>query len=574
MALGWLLCIGPMVALADSEDLLDQRLDAAERLNASSHWRSGRAVLESIEPDLARASPEQRNAYDLSLARNLALSGASAAGLELIDQVLDRNPRIEIRLRALWLATNLAMSERSHHRAFNYAQEGLALIPRVDDPATRAGILGVAGLLYAEAGEFEQGIEMIQRGVDAAMEAPPDPQESTRCIAASRLAKAMRLGSDWQGAMDAAERALVHCREESNGHFIASLESEIGEILLQQGRLDEAEPWLERARQRQQDIGHRGGLLLTRLRLAELALGHDRDSDAEAWVDGIVDFFREARDWERKARAHRVLADIEEHRGNYEEAVEQLRRSSVALERFHARERTRRVAFLEARFDRDRQRRELALLEEQARASRLEQSSTDQQASLRLAVQSGGSLLIAALAWMLFRTTRQRRHFRALSRSDSLTGLLDHTAFFDTADEALQHSMQKRQGFVLVIADIDHFKRINDSHGHLAGDRVLRRISGLLRDLFPTPALLGRIGGEEFAIALQDCTTEQARSMIQAFQNRVRLAHSEDRAFRVTMSFGLAEFDGLESLEQLRRRTDAALYRAKQTGRDRLVVAE
>lgn len=553
---------------------LDEQLLLARQLNATAHWRSGRSILEFIEPRLETASVRQRNQYDLALAHNLALGGSSSAGLELIEQVLDREPAPDIRLNALWLAANLAQAERRYHLAFSYLRDGLILMPEVPDPAARAGVLGVAGLLYAQAGEVASGVELADRARQVAHQVDIDYPDSIRCISEQRLTDALSLGKDPDQTMVAALRALEQCRAERNGHFIAALESQIGQLHLDQGNRETARQWLETALQRQIDIGHRNGAMVSRLRLAQLAVSEGDFTAASQLLEGLAEGFRDRSAWDRQAQVHRLQAELAEQRQDFAEAVHQLKLEAVALEHFHEWDRARRMAYLEVSFDIESRRQELALLQEQVKATELEESSSHQHESMRTIIQSGAGLMIVLLGVLLFRTTRERRHFRALSRCDSLTGLLNHTSFFEAADQSLNACIADGKPFTLVVADIDHFKKVNDTHGHLSGDLVLCRVAGRMRELFDDPTILGRIGGEEFAIALPGSTIEVTHSRIELLRQRVNRVRSDDNGIAVTVSFGLAEFNGTETIEQLRRRADHALYRAKKAGRNRLVSAD
>jgi len=563
-----------VVKANDSTTNLDEQLLLARQLNATAHWRSGRSILEFIEPSLEGAGARQRNQYDLAMAHNLALGGSSGAGLELIEQILDRDPEPDIRLNALWLAANLAQAERRYHLAFSYLRDGLILMPEVSDPAARAGVLGVAGLLYAQAGEVSSGVELAERARQVAHQVDVDYPDSIRCISEQRLTAALTLDEDPEQTMDAALRALEQCRAERNGHFIAALESQIGQLHLDRGNRETARQWIETALQRQTEIGHRYGAMVSRLRLAHLAVSEQDFAAASELLEGLADEFRDRSAWDHQAKVHRLQARLAEERQDFAEAVHQLKLEAVAIERYHEWDRARRMAYLEVSFDIESRRQELALLREQARATELEETSSHQHESMRTIIQSGAGLMIVLLAVLLFRTTRERRHFRALSRCDSLTGLLNHTSFFEVADQSLNACIADGKPFTLVVADIDHFKKVNDTHGHLSGDTVLCRVAGRMRELFENPTILGRIGGEEFAIALPGSTIEVTQSRIELLRQRINRVRSDDNGIAVTVSFGLAEFNGTETIEQLRRRADHALYRAKKAGRNRLVSAD
>jgi diguanylate cyclase (GGDEF)-like protein len=569
-----LLALSAAVPISARSGTLVEQLDLIQQLNATSHWRSGRSILEEIEPQLARASASQRNRYDLLMAHNLALGGSTAAALELIEQVKRRRLDPRMHLTALWMASNLATAERSYERAFAYIKEGMALLPEVEDPGARAGLLGMAGRLYAEAGEVEQGVAMARQALEYAGLAEAGTHGSSQCAAGQRLAVALGKKGSLDAQLDAASQALEHCQREQNGHFSAALESLLGELHLQGGDLDAAERWLGQALDRSTSMGFVTGQMRTRLRLLQLGLERGDPMPDAATIDQMVSHFRTRRFWEPKALTHQLVARFAENSGDYPLAIEHLQREAVARERLASRQRSLRSAYLEVQYDRDTRRRELDLLQEQARVSALEQTTHRQGNTLRQVAQWGGGILIALLGVGLYQAARERRHYQNLSLRDSLTELLNHTSFFDAADRALTDCIGRQQAFTLAVGDIDHFKQINDRHGHLAGDTVLRRVASRMRAAFPHKAILGRVGGEEFAIAIPGEALHVAQQRLDSLRQQINTSRRGEQDWRVSMSFGVAEFNGAETIEQLRRRADQALYRAKEAGRDCVVSAD
>jgi diguanylate cyclase (GGDEF)-like protein len=118
----------------------------------------------------------------------------------------------------------------------------------------------------------------------------------------------------------------------------------------------------------------------------------------------------------------------------------------------------------------------------------------------------------------------------------------------------------------LVLADLDHFKAVNDSFGHAEGDRVIANFAGVLRRVAGTQGIPGRIGGEEFAVLLPLADLAAARLFAETV--RAGFGISESGGMRVTASFGIAMLSHDEPLHRLMQRADDALYRAKQSGRD------
>lgn len=184
-------------------------------------------------------------------------------------------------------------------------------------------------------------------------------------------------------------------------------------------------------------------------------------------------------------------------------------------------------------------------------------------------------LLLASIVFWLYRIKRSQLRFKWLSHRDGLTGILNHQQFIDEATIALFRLQKKCADGCLISIDLDHFKRINDTHGHAVGDAVLQHtVATCEHQLRPTD-LFGRMGGEEFGILLRECP--RARGMDIADRIRVAIGSTpmlqNGTVISISASVGLAATDvsGYE-LQRLCKEADAALYRAKRSGRNRVIA--
>lgn len=160
-------------------------------------------------------------------------------------------------------------------------------------------------------------------------------------------------------------------------------------------------------------------------------------------------------------------------------------------------------------------------------------------------------------------------HLTLLATTDPLTGALNRRSIM----EHLQTMADPKKQPCVMMADIDFFKQVNDTYGHAAGDRVIKTLTDTIRTVLREGDLLGRIGGEEFVVALESTDLPSA----QAIAERLRLTVAESQTpsddgapIKITVSFGLAQYNADESVEAWLGRADAALYRAKQYGRNRV----
>lgn len=183
-------------------------------------------------------------------------------------------------------------------------------------------------------------------------------------------------------------------------------------------------------------------------------------------------------------------------------------------------------------------------------------------------------LLVTAVVLVLVSLSlrRYQQRIATLATTDSLTELPNRRGFDLLANQAIQEARREQSPLCALLLDLDHFKDLNDSHGHLAGDAVLRGFARQLSDNLRQSDIICRWGGEEFILLLKDTPPEQARQLgekLRQHTERSRFDHNGAQ-LSITTSIGLAELRPDDALDQLIGRADHALYRAKQTGRNRL----
>ncbi len=160
---------------------------------------------------------------------------------------------------------------------------------------------------------------------------------------------------------------------------------------------------------------------------------------------------------------------------------------------------------------------------------------------------------------------------------DSLTGLLTRRYLDDSAKRMVElHLRNPKAGFAMVIADIDFFKKVNDTYGHLAGDHVLKEVADVLKKATRKSDLAVRFGGEEFALLLPMTGLTKAEGIAQRIRESVGdlIVDFEGTEISVTLSLGVAVHRPEETMDQLLQRADEALYRAKESGRNRVELEE
>ena len=169
---------------------------------------------------------------------------------------------------------------------------------------------------------------------------------------------------------------------------------------------------------------------------------------------------------------------------------------------------------------------------------------------------------------------RLEKDLRRMATTDSLTGLFNRGHFWDMSERELARGIRVHRAVSLLMIDLDHFKSVNDTYGHEVGDKVLKLVARVGRENLREIDIIGRIGGEEFAVLLPETGLSEAITVAERLREAVARAEvpTDKGPVSITISVGVAEDNGeLRDLGTLLKRADDALYAAKRKGRNRVI---
>lgn len=556
-----------MVTAGAAEEI-ENRIELARQLSVTDPTGSGLEILRELEAENENTSPRQRAEIELMLIRAIALKGANSEAMERALALAGHAQDVDQRVSAMRLAANLAINTGDYELAFIQLQRAMSLLEGIDSAKDEVTVYGMVSTFHSRAGDTLLAMDYAEKALASAMRAGDVRLE---CIASNWVGQAHAAVGEASPAVALAERALELCAQVNDQVTMTWIRNMLARLALDRGQIDDAENLLNESLAETPDIYHdlriESDLIRARIDLLRSNLGQA--------FDRYQALSRELGSSQRRGQFANALggaADAARQMGDLEAATA-FYKAQVAARREHVEQvNSLRLAQLAMGFDQALQNQEISLLQEQERYRDLTEKSQIQRRQLVTLATVGGGILALLLFAGLLHTLRERRHYRRLSDRDGLTQLFNHTRFFNQLDRELgEHASRP---LVLILADIDHFKQVNDRFGHQIGDEVLRQTARVLREIFGAHQLIGRIGGEEFAIRLLDESQDEAVERVESL--RLRLAGKARRPTDppITLSFGLAVFQPGESLEQLRQRTDDALYRAKALGRNRLVVAD
>lgn len=444
------------------------------------------------------------------------------------------------------------------------------LYVKLDQDTRIANVLNAIAIVYNRMGDHAQARDYFQQSLRR-LEAAGALRE--QAVTLHNLGRA----TENLGDRDAARRHYEAARAVSRQidfprgeayalRGLASLANLAGAAAEALTRLDESEALVGS----QPDQRLQAQILLQRgiaLRLAK------RHGDSVQALERALRIFAEADSRNELAQTYGALAQSHAAGGDWRAAYEREADFKSESERLLRLQLDQRFATLKVEFDTTAKDREYALLQRENRAT--EQALAQEQRANRLQVIVIGlaAVLLLALALLAMRQWRTSRAMHSLALTDELTGLPNRRAVL----ARLQALLAAAGGppCAVLLADLDHFKRINDEHGHLVGDEVLKLVAARLTEAVREPVCVGRLGGEEFLVVLPGTDLEAARQVAERIRENVAAIDPLHTALPValTISLGVAASGPAgDSVSDMLRRADAALYDAKRAGRNRVIA--
>ena len=439
------------------------------------------------------------------------------------------------------------------------------LFERQQMPQHALAALDSIAIIYNRMGDYTEAAHLYERALEAQHKAGMKRDE---IVTQHNLGRAHENLQEWDAARNAFAASLELSKQLDYVRGEAYALRGLATVANAQGNPNAAMTLLDRATQLQQrtpDVR-----LLAQIELARGIALHQlkRLKDSAAALEQALLVFRQADSLGELTPTYDELAAVEADLGNWRDAFDYRTLAETTATRLLRNQLDQRFASLKVEFDTAAKEQENALLTRENAANEKALAQQLKASSLRTAVVVLTVMLLAMLVWLAVHQRRSAQRLGALAMTDELTGVPNRRAVLALLAQLLRRSAAPTS---ILIMDIDHFKSINDRHGHLIGDETLRSMTAHLRDAVSEPAMFGRLGGEEFAVVLPATGLEQAITIAERLRERVmRIDLSRwlgER--RLTVSIGVAtSVPTVDSISVMLHRADAALYAAKDAGRN------
>lgn len=529
----------------------------------TSNYAEFTQIMQSLEEPAQRLSPLQREYVRYLRGWQEAYVGRYESSITALKSLIASSNDATLRFRARATMVNVMAIARRYEEAFEELNRMLEQLEQISDKGARDQGLGVAALLFGEAGQHDLSSfyanKMIEENWKGRGICRGSQLKARALFENSRPnARPVVLGPEIQRSIDACvavgELTFANVIRGYQARLLMERNEPQAALELLQGHYDEV-------------LQARYPRLMSQYDalLAQIAWERKDAAEARRFALRSIDNAVKNEITEPIVIAYHLLYTIAKERGDETAALEYHEKYAAADKGYLDDVSVRQVAY-------ERVKHELAANKLQIESLTLQReldAKTIENVRLYVALLI---VILAFIAFWAYKTKRSQLHFMNLSRRDGLTGIFNRPHFMELASSTLETCQVARQDVSLVLCDLDHFKEINDRYGHAEGDAVLKRMVTACQAHLRAADIFARVGGEEFCIMLPGCSVEDARERAEQLRIAISLATDKNRA-KISASMGVsATRPSGYDLHQLMAHADHALYQAKRAGRDCVIV--
>ena len=517
--------------------------------------------------EAASSDNEKHYLAFLVLYRQIYLQGYEKVTVEL-ERLLEYPLQKNLRLRVLAVAVNASLVNRDYKKSFLYADELLTEIDDVDDEFTLRQVLAPVAYLFIDARQPD----VAKFFIDSLRKIPTE--NNAICFADYLEFRMYFLLGQGEEIQQAGDRALESCQRAGEQLWESFTAIQLTMTYLSNSEYEKSHSLLDIYRDYSTGSSYPVLSGLSFAVDAELALTKKEFAKAHKLLSLALKRVEQNDLQELAMYVNKVAYKVYFAEGKYREALNYYK---VYKE-------------LESLLDKDRADKQLSYQqvksEVEVKNQRIELLNKDNellflQNSVVVEEVRQTRVMIAVLAvvlsiamYLAYKGLTGRHRFKKIAEFDQLTGISNRYHFNNQAELALEFCRKNNQPAAVILFDLDHFKSINDNHGHAVGDWALQAVVGTCRHFMRNNDVFGRIGGEEFAVVLPGCQTDKAALLAEICRDAIAAIDTEDSGttFPLTASFGVSGSDSSGyQLKQLLADADKAMYRAKDGGRDQVV---
>lgn len=546
-----------------------QLLLQADDSRTSDHTRFIE-LLKRIDSEISTLSPQQRLYLRFLHAWELAYESNDGTAIPLLNAIADESADVTLGFRAEVTVVNILANRSRYEEAFSRLSQLLGQLPQISDKNARARALSTAAFVYEEAGQYDLAsnyADMLIR------ESPADSDDACKGTHTKlgALYKSGKLDSIEQKFSDGMEL----CVKVGDSLYANNIRFYMASLEMQRGHTAEAVKLLQKNYAEVQRLAYPWLIAQFDALLAEAYWEQGALSMATQFAQAATRASAKNEFAEPLTTAYRVLYLAARKTGDVPAALDYHEKYMAADKGYLNEVSAKALAFQVVSQQLLAKKQQIDALNKQNQILELQQALGTKAMETNRLYMILLLTILASIALWAYRVKRSQMNFMKLARRDGLTGIFNRQHFVASAEQKLKYCQKSGRIAGLIVIDLDHFKIVNDTHGHAVGDHILRRAVAACEAHLRSTDVFGRLGGEEFGILMPECD----RAKVAGRADLIRLAiasvsDSEDaRGVVVSASFGVSStVESGYNLRQLLIHADKALYSAKREGRNCVVV--
>ncbi|MCW8107815.1 GGDEF domain-containing protein [Alteromonas ponticola] len=524
-------------------------------------------ILHTLESRSYSFSLYEANYYKYLQAFLLSYTGESAHAIEHFKEVYNSAKNVDLKIRALTSAINMFGITRNYVDGYKYAQQLITIVPKASKEVRESAYTGLS-IFYNQLGEYKLGLFAANKVLEEAED------KRLICFADhSRIEAQSNL--DLIISPSSADSAINYCLQIKE--FAAALFNIVVKARLHKnlGEVDQAIAVMEDNVEVFNKAFYPVAKADYKAELAQLYFLKKEFLKAKVNAEESIQLSIGAGMFRSRIDAFEVLYKYYEVENDVAKAYHYFQEYYKTQKAFLDEVKLTQLAIQQTKFDAQEKANQIALLNK-------ENSLLKTQAELAQREIDNSRLVIATLVllasivvvWLLF-NHRMNIQLKTQAQTDELTGIANRHYFTNVAEKALSYHKKTGQHLTVVVFDLDFFKNVNDTHGHVIGDWALKAVVSVVQRVCRNQDVFGRLGGEEFAILLPGCGARKAQSITESCRSAIAAIDTSETGeqFNITASFGVADTKlcGYK-FQHLYACADKAMYRSKDEGRNRVYV--
>lgn len=495
--------------------------------------------------------------------------GNTSKALEMYLSVFNDTTSDDLKFKAGYSLFNLFALSKDFLRAIEQYNVTMSLYEDVLDHSVKFTGLLAGMMLFNELGDYSKVLELEKRLDNT------DVSDKLMCKYKAMVTRA-RVNLKEFGYLNDVVSEMSFCSLANEPLYETFIRLDYTRLLLEKGEINKA--YKELTSNLNTAISTDYKLLIQEYYylLAKVYWLNNDAVNAEKYSKLAIDNGISAKFSLPQTLTYQLLYQIEKKKQNYQQALFYAEKYAEADKAYLDEVQTKALAVEMAESEMIEQNRRISALNQQNKLLKLEQTvDLQEQENVRLIITVMLLIILSISVWA-YRTKMVQRELKRISQFDELTSIFNRRQFTFLGERAVALAQRSGKPISVIMFDLDHFKNINDSYGHSVGDTVLKKTAALLSSFTRKSDIFGRLGGEEFAFVLPDCSVNEALEFAERCRERLEkmpCASANKASFHVTASFGVTD-SGLSGFDlmALLSHADHALYSAKGQSRNCVIL--